>query len=149
MKTTTFSGASASSSSTININVANYIPLGDRGGQRRINMSPADSDRPLSITLPSSPVTKSSSNPQTPPADYPAISVALDELHESFPIYDLPQYASALSNHGVVTVDNIRNADDEALVQSGLPPVVVDMVRQRAMILAMSAEGQAVSAPRY
>jgi hypothetical protein len=75
--------------------------------------------------------------------------VALDELHESFPIYDLPQYASALSNHGVVTVDNIRNADDEALVQSGLPPVVVGMVRQRAMILAMSVEGQAVSAPRY
>jgi hypothetical protein len=151
VKTAAFSGASASSASTININVGGYIPLGDRGGQRRINtpaLSPAN--KPLTITFssspPSSPGTRLSSN--LPPCDYPTIDAALRELHNSVPYYNLPQYASALSHHGITTVEDVRNVSDETLVKAGLPPVVLDMFRRHAAGLVLMSEGHGVSAPR-
>lgn len=142
IKSSTSSGAMASASSAININVANYIPLGDRHGQHRINA-------PCAIEPPLSPTPDLFLNPPTPPCDYPSINGVLDELHAVLPYYDLPQYAVSLSNHGIATVDKIRTVGDEKLVEAGLPPAVVELFRDGAMRMTLAAEGYGVSAPRY
>ena len=153
-KTTALSSASALSSSTVNINISNPIPLSDRAGQRHINtpiMSPAD--KPLAIKyLPTSPTSSSnvtsSPIPATPP-DYPTINIVLEDLHNAFPSFNLPQYFSAFRDFGMVTVEDVRNVSDDNLVKTGLPLFVLDHFREHAERLALGAEGYGVSAPRF
>jgi hypothetical protein len=152
-KTTALSSASALSSSTVNINISNPIPLSDRAGQHHINtpiVSPAD--KPLAIKLPTSPTSSSnvtsSPIPATPP-DYPTINVVLEDLHNAFPYFNLPQYFSAFRDFGMVTVEDVRNVSNDDLVKTGLPLVVLDYFREHAECLALGAEGYGVSAPRF
>jgi len=153
-KVSTSSNALAALSTIVNINIANVTPLSDRGGQRHMNTisSPDNLDSPpLSITA-KSPEADSTRNSETPPAgiDYFEVDMALRELHNAFPFYNLPEYATALSNLGIVTVDNIRTASDKTLIEDvGLPSVVIPLIRDRARVLALIAEGHGVSCPRF
>ena len=161
IKTSSSTNASASSSAIVNINFANFTPLSDRGGQHRTNtsvLSAVDNLRsasPLTINT-ASPVADSadsSHSPQTPPQpaniDYPAVDTALTELHNAFPIYNLPQYAAALFDRGIATVDDVRTTSDGTLEEVGMSSLVMELFRERARVLSLIAEGHGVSCPRY
>ena len=131
-------------------------PATDLGGRHRANISlpPTDDERLVNYSSTSS---SASSDPPTspncdvdyPPVDYPPISDALEILHRVISDFDLLQYSSALSNHCITTVDDIRYASDDLLAAIGMPEGIHDMFRDYAMRMALCAEGGGVSAPRY
>jgi hypothetical protein len=130
-----------------NINIANHAPFSEIGGRRRINAhaSPPH-DQPANYSHTSS----SPSDPLTiPNIEYPAISDVLEELHRIFPALDLPQYGLALSNHRIVTVDDIRSTSKDLLIDIGMPPTIFDIFYDCAMRSVLVAEGYGVSQPRY
>jgi hypothetical protein len=75
--------------------------------------------------------------------------MALTELHNAFPIYNLPQYAAALFDRGIATVDDVRTTSDGTLEEVGMSSLVMELFRERARVLSLIAEGHGVSCPRY
>jgi hypothetical protein len=143
-------GSSASAST---IDIANHIPLSDLGGHRNINIP----DIPASLTadeqLTSYPHTLSSPASHPSPVQhnihYPPVVDVLQELHQIFPTLDLPHFASALSDHGVATVYDVRYASNDLFVAIGMPAFILNIFKDGALRIAACAEGRAVSAPRY
>ena len=80
---------------------------------------------------------------------YPDLDIVLNELHAIFPDYNLPGCINALLKIGIATVHDVRCADDQLLVDAGVPLMLVDLVNDRAGRLALAAEGQGVSQPRF
>jgi hypothetical protein len=159
IKTATSNNASSSSSAAVQINIANFTPLSDRSGQRHMNMSisPATNPSvisPLTITA-SSPTASNSSSGSTShsatPDDiiYPDLDRVLNDLHAIFPDYNLPGCINALSKIGIATVHDVRYADDQLLIEAGVPLVMVPLVNDWAGRLALAAEGHGVSQPRF
>ena len=154
-KASALRNASAASSMTINVNITNITPLSDRGGQHYMNKPILSPDNlrssPLVITAAKSPEAGSTRN-KMPPAgiDYPGVDKALCKLHHAFPFYNFPGYTTALFNLGILTVDDIRTASNKTLMEEvGLPSVVIPLIRGRAGVLALIAEGHGVSCPRF
>jgi hypothetical protein len=156
-KTTTASAGQEESeplgSSASTIDIANHIPLNDIGGHRSINIpdilaSPTADEQLASYshTL-SSPASHPS--PIQHNIHYPPVIDVLQELHQIFPALDLPHFASALSDHGVATVDDVRYASNDLFVAIGMPAFILDTFNDGAFRMAACAEGCAVSAPRY
>jgi len=158
-KTATSNNASASSSTAVQINIANFAPLSDRSGQCHMNMpiSPATNPlviSPLTIAASSPTASNSSSGSMSHSATldnitYPDLDIVLNELHAIFPDYNLPGCINALLKIGIATVHDVRCADDQLLVDAGVPLMLVDLVNDRAGRLALAAEGQGVSQPRF
>jgi hypothetical protein len=109
---------------------------------------------PLTIAA-SSPTASNSSSGSTShsatPDDiiYPDLDVVLNDLHAIFPDYNLPECINALLKIGIATVRDVRYADDQLLVEAGVPLVLVPLVNDRAARLALAAEGHGVSQPRF
>jgi hypothetical protein len=104
-KTVTSSAASSSLSSAIQINIANHVPLNGLVGHCHINAPtlPATNER-LQLTDYSH---TSISPVREPTVKYLSVRNVLQQLHETFPAYNLPQYGTALSDHGIVNVDDV------------------------------------------
>lgn len=159
IKTATSNNASASSSTAVQINIANFAPLSDRSGQRHMNMPISPTANPLVISpltiAASSPTASNSSSGSvshsaTPDnITYPDLDIVLNELHAIFPDYNLPGCINALLKIGIATVHDVRCADDQLLVDAGVPLMLVDLVNDRAGRLALAAEGHGVSQPRF
>jgi hypothetical protein len=139
------STATSSSSASVQINIANYMPLNDIEGHRCVNM-PAHRQQLTDAHTPSSP----SGTPPIPPNfDYPSIRDVLEELNGRIPYLDMLQYDGALLDHGIRTVDDVKSTENDTLIAIGMPEGVLEIFRNYAMIMALSAEGYGVSAPKY
>jgi hypothetical protein len=140
-------------SSASTIDITNHIPLSDLGGHRRINIPDIPASPTADEELTSYPHT--SSSPVTHPSPiqndthYPPVIDVLQELHQIFPTLDLLHFASALSDHGIATVDDVRNANNDLFVAIGMPAFILDTFNDCALRIAACAEGHAVSAPRH
>ena len=130
------------------INITNHTPLNDISGWRRVNIpaSPAHDQPTCNSSVPSS---LPSDPPCVPNFEYPAVSDVLEELHRTFPAFNLPQYSLAFSNHGIATVDDARYMSKDLLIAIGIPTTILDVFYDHAARMALGAEGGAVSQPRY
>jgi hypothetical protein len=149
--------ASSLASSAIQINIANHIPLSDTIGNRRVNV-PALSTTGRQLELLNSSNSSGSRASSSPVSDYrvtpsdveyPCIGSVLMELDRSLPGCDFTQYRSALMDRGIVSADAVGTADDEIFTTIGISEGFMDMIRDRARIMTLAAEGHGVSAPRY
>lgn len=123
------------------------MPLGDLGG---INMPDIPASPTAVEQLTSYPHTLSSHpSPIQDNIHYPPVVDVLQELHQIFPTLDLPQFASALSDQGVATVDDVRYTSNNIFVAIGMPAFILDVFNDGASRIAACAEGRAVSAPRH
>jgi hypothetical protein len=137
------------SASAINTESASHFPLSDLVGGRRVYIpcsTAANDQLPDCSHTPPRPIINSSDVPND---DYPSIGDVVEELHKLYPNLDFPQYGLALAQHGIVNVNDIRYADDDLFIAIGMPPHILKMIRYRAMIKALLAEGCCISAPRY
>lgn len=80
---------------------------------------------------------------------YPDLDTVLHQLHPTFPDYNLPGCIDALLKSGITTVHDVCYADDQLLVEAGVPMMLVDLVKDWAARLALTAEGHGVSAPSF
>ena len=140
-------------SSASTIDIANRIPLNDLGGHRRINIPDIPASPAADEQLTSYPHTSSSPAGDPSPVQnnihYPPVIDVLQELHQIFPTLDLPHMASALSDHGVATVDDVRYASNDLFVAISMPAFILDTFNDCALRIAACAEGHAVSTPQY
>lgn len=130
-----------SSVSAIDIDVADRIPLSGRS----------------LVNIPASPAALTHSHSSSSPApdlltanvNYPAVGHILDDLHKIVPALDLPQFNSTLSDHGIMTVNDVRCASNELFIAIRMPASILDIFIDCAGRMVLSAEGYGVSQPRY
>jgi hypothetical protein len=139
INTAASSTATSSSSASIQINIANYMPPREVGRHGCVNIPAAFGQRHLidniQIQHPAS------DDPQNPPnVDYPATRDILEELHSAMPGLNMPQYGTALAHHGIQTVNDIRSAANNIYAAIGMPEGVCRILRGYAMAMALSAE---------
>jgi hypothetical protein len=134
------------------IDIASRIPLSDLGVHSSINIPDTPASPAADEQLTDYPQTLFSPASHSSPIQnniYPPVIDVLEELHQIFPMLDLPQFALALSDRGVATVDDVRYASNDLFVNIGMPAFILDTFKDGALRIAACAEGQAVSAPRY
>lgn len=154
------STATAANMATVNITISNYIPLHDIGDQYQANVpvpSRIQGIAPLAASLsPPAPSTINSPTRSTSSPDieyeYLPVGKILQEIHDETVLrhYNLPQYQTALVQHGIVNVNDAYFARYNFLTSIGFPSedLILKVFRDRAGRAKYVAEGWGVSQPR-
>jgi len=131
INTITSSTATSSSSASIQINIANYMPPMDVRNHGLVNVPATHAQRQLTDDIGPAHRVNCVQNP--PNVGYPA-------TRNVIPALDMTQYSMALVDHGIQTVNDVRSAADDTFAAVGMPEGVFGIFRGYATAIACSAK---------